>query len=333
MLFFVMGAAGFALTWASLDEGRGQLLFFAVLFYCINIATLLVALQHYERKTYQHNYLLYGFMTALLACLTLVKSIEGLVLIEVLVGLTLLPIALRTVIGGYAQYKNYGIALLGIAILLQFSNTLFQIFWLLTLDNRLIVFASSVFTQAVSFVFLGLGLTASLLIDEQRKLAELTVMDPLTELYNRRGMTQIMNADIDANKSVNVIAIDIDHFKKVNDTYGHEGGDVVLTEFARLVRSLARSTDVCCRLGGEEFLLFASDSSVSHCEKLAERIRSCTEQSSIQYDNYNISITASFGVAGLQTGESLESLIKRADEALYIAKQQGRNKVIVAPVS
>lgn len=121
---------------------------------------------------------------------------------------------------------------------------------------------------------------------------------------------------------------DIDFFKKINDNYGHETGDVVLRAFAGLLRKQTRPTDILARYGGEEFVILMANCDLASAVALAERIRSTVAATGIE--PLSAPITASFGVAELQKGETGDSLINRADEALYKAKQSGRNRVVIA---
>ena len=164
---------------------------------------------------------------------------------------------------------------------------------------------------------------------------ELAVADPLTGLFNRRYMeTQVgMMVDAAANRgrSLSVLAIDVDHFKSVNDTYGHSAGDKVLVELAARFKSYIRSMDVPCRIGGEEFLVVLPDTDVSVASQIAERLRKAI--SSKPFDAGptapNLPVTISIGIAGFEdSNDTLKAMLARADEALYKAKREGRNRVI-----
>ena len=121
---------------------------------------------------------------------------------------------------------------------------------------------------------------------------------------------------------------DIDHFKKVNDTHGHHAGDVVLASFGKILSGQTRGSDMAGRYGGEEFLVVMPRTGLGEAEKIAERIRAEVERA-IMLDP-GIRVTASFGVAERKSCNNWESLVKRADEALYLAKDTGRNKVVVS---
>jgi diguanylate cyclase (GGDEF)-like protein len=179
------------------------------------------------------------------------------------------------------------------------------------------------------------------LADKLHKLEEATETisrlagtDELTGLHNRRSFNEIyalaFNAARRHGHPLSLISIDLDHFKAVNDTFGHSMGDLVLKEFANLIRKMVRDEDVAVRWGGEEFIILLSHSACAAAAVLAERIRSNFEQhrSSVSA----LAVTASFGVVQLQDGEHEDDLIKRADDALYRAKHEGRNRVVTVGV-
>ena len=158
---------------------------------------------------------------------------------------------------------------------------------------------------------------------------ELAKVDPLTGLYNRREFDTIFqkmyqNAKT-GNEPLSVILADIDHFKMINDTYGHHEGDDVIIRFAGVVRNCIRSSDVCARWGGEEFIILLPDTDLHTAFDVAERIRHNT-LGCLQVGDHSIS--CSFGVARLEQGENFGELFKRADRYLYSAKEKGRNRTV-----
>jgi len=168
---------------------------------------------------------------------------------------------------------------------------------------------------------------------EIRKIA---YTDELTGIPNRRHFMERAEFKFDqtvaSNGTIAVLMIDIDHFKNVNDTYGHACGDEVITATAKVVStSLSSYKGICGRLGGEEFGLIHFDSSVAQSEKLAHTIRSTLAEISFRYDNHSFSVTVSIGVAVCDDAEStLTHLLKLADDALYASKRAGRNCVTIS---
>ena len=164
---------------------------------------------------------------------------------------------------------------------------------------------------------------------KQKAIHSLAVHDALTGLYNRHGVNEILNQKIEEFKrdlkSLSIIFFDIDYFKRVNDTYGHDMGDYVLENIAKIVDSEIRSSDIFARWGGEEFILFLPNTEVSEAINVAEKLRKAIEEHAFSDID---SITCSFGVTNLREKESKARFIKRADELLYQAKEFGRNCVI-----
>lgn len=155
-------------------------------------------------------------------------------------------------------------------------------------------------------------------------------MDQLTGAYNRHGCEDIFGSLCSREKAYSepfsLIMIDIDFFKAVNDTYGHDTGDNVLQHFARIMMSSIRRDDSLIRIGGEEFIIFLSNASKNIAVKSAEKIRLKIEEA--VYTSHNLKITASFGVVEYENNENMQSIIKRADTLLYKAKDSGRNMVV-----
>ncbi|MDU4942246.1 MAG: sensor domain-containing diguanylate cyclase [Mixta calida] len=152
--------------------------------------------------------------------------------------------------------------------------------------------------------------------------------DPLTQLLNRRGLHAVLEYFSTTRQPFAVLALDIDHFKRVNDTWGHDVGDRVIQQTARQLKSCARQTDVVCRSGGEEFLMILPGADEGTALALAERVRAATQQHAIEPVG---EVTLSVGVScWLSDSETLEESFRRADEALYRAKRAGRNCVVAA---
>jgi len=166
----------------------------------------------------------------------------------------------------------------------------------------------------------------SLLNQEHQQLEERLTRDPLTGVLNRDGLAPVFNQrwDADSYQLLSLIFIDIDLFKKINDTYGHNVGDQVLLAFAQVLSENTRTHDLLARWGGEEFVLACPDTTLENACGLAEKLRRCIEENDWPKA---LQVTASFGVAQMLKGESPTDFIARADKALYVAKAQGRNCV------
>ena len=155
--------------------------------------------------------------------------------------------------------------------------------------------------------------------------------DPLTGCLNRAGFSGVLLREQEelnrGGRPVSFMIFDIDHFKNINDTYGHLVGDEVLVNLAKLVQSMIRNTDSLVRWGGEEFVILSDDTSIQNAAFLAEKLRKAIEASTLIKQQQ---VTCSFGVTEMVPGEDPKSLIARADKALYSSKESGRNRVTVA---
>lgn len=156
--------------------------------------------------------------------------------------------------------------------------------------------------------------------------------DPLTSLLNRRGVEEKLIYEKDrmerSGKTFSLILCDIDYFKKINDKYGHDGGDYILTQIAKTIEKQSRKQDVVCRWGGEEFLLLLPETELEGAASLAEKIRKQMEVNIQIFKSQKIHITLSLGVACMAGFGNVDDCIKKADLRLYAAKGGGRNRVV-----
>ena len=171
--------------------------------------------------------------------------------------------------------------------------------------------------------------------DLQEELRLIAATDPMTKLYNRRYFTQaskhIFDLDKREKQNLSLIMIDIDKFKNVNDTYGHDIGDKVIIALADELIKEHRQSDIVCRFGGEEFVMLLPNTSLENAKTLAEKIRINIENSIIKIDEIELKFTISLGVSegDFCSEGDIEVALKHSDEALYHAKKSGRNKVCV----
>jgi len=158
--------------------------------------------------------------------------------------------------------------------------------------------------------------------------------DPLTQTHNRASfddsIKREMSLAVRNAKSLSLIFLDIDHFKTINDTYGHECGDATLVLGVKWIKENLRDSDIVFRYGGEEFVILLNGTDGNGAELLAERIRTSIESHTIAFGMETLKITASLGVSTLRDNDTLESFVQRADKAMYTAKNRGRNQVVVA---
>ncbi len=153
--------------------------------------------------------------------------------------------------------------------------------------------------------------------------------DALTNLFNRRGfddeLQEAVNNSQQTGRPLSVMMVDVDFFKKFNDTYGHQAGDEVLKTVARIIRTNLADKEIVCRYGGEEFAAIFPDSDIEAAKLCAERARDAVSREVVRFEGMDLAVTASAGLSELQAAESAAEFVKRADQALYASKNAGRN--------
>uniref|UniRef100_UPI003F6C6F52 GGDEF domain-containing protein n=1 Tax=Pseudomaricurvus sp. TaxID=2004510 RepID=UPI003F6C6F52 len=172
----------------------------------------------------------------------------------------------------------------------------------------------------------------------EARLLKMAHSDPLTGLANRARLSDVFNHEKTrsqrAGSPLSVVMFDLDHFKRVNDSYGHETGDLALKHFSALLRQSLRKTDLAARLGGEEFCMLLTDTSPAQALIVAEKVRLLLEKTPLQLGETHITLTLSGGVSGYgEDGDDLGSLIRVADRHLYKAKKNGRNQICFSGVT
>ncbi|WP_027720702.1 sensor domain-containing diguanylate cyclase [Maridesulfovibrio zosterae] len=202
-------------------------------------------------------------------------------------------------------------------------------------DKNIRLAKDQVSTLNAAVNHLSLALNNALMFTKIKTRAD---RDGLTRVFNRRSFDERLVEEFKRHQRLNtdlsLLMIDLDHFKNINDTYGHLAGDMVLERVARLFESTFRSTDFIARYGGEEFVILLPHTKEADAEMLAERVRVKIEKTNMPYQDKNIKVTASIGVSSVRPG-SLEKdveILRKADDALYNAKEQGRNRVMVSPM-
>jgi diguanylate cyclase (GGDEF)-like protein len=165
-----------------------------------------------------------------------------------------------------------------------------------------------------------------------QQLENAATIDPLTNCYNRRALDTYLENDIAYAKrhgfDLSIVMLDLDDFKLINDVYGHQAGDAVLKAISSLIPSAVRKSDYLARYGGEEFVLVLPDSTLYSAVQVAHKLREIIQNRKIHFGGKTISISASFGVASLESKQDGSSLLREADERLYKAKALGKNNVV-----
>ncbi|MCH5250078.1 MAG: GGDEF domain-containing protein [Lachnospiraceae bacterium] len=185
-----------------------------------------------------------------------------------------------------------------------------------------------IFLFMVTFIFIvDMQITNNRLHIQNAKLDTMASIDPLTGLYNRRSMQVFLDDALASDETFSMVMCDIDNFKKVNDTYGHDFGDVVLKDIAAIIKQLIGVNGNVCRWGGEEILILSNDSMDNTCQ-IAENIRKTVENHVFSLRDTSIHCTLTLGVATHKKGAPIDETITHADGRLYYGKQNGKNRVV-----
>lgn len=347
LLFFGAQNQGFSILWYWYNvEVKKELQWLNIDFYpsrmtsliaCTVLFSILLILCHYFKNNQKFRSFISYFSPAFYGVAMIyggytvgiysVPTISGFVCI-VLVGLVF-----------YNRKILYGIAIpitiFTIIVCYRSSNNLIAYAPLFTDElNQAQVFQNSFWVRSMAELFLPILFVSILFFEillsqwrrREKKIERLSTTDALTEIYNRRYIGDQLN--IVSTHLISVIILDLDHFKLINDSYGHEVGDLVLCRVARILESCLRQTDIVGRFGGEEFILLLPLMDLKQAQDVAERCRTKISQALIELkDKQRISISASFGIASSTGVLSKEELIRLADQALYLSKQKGRNCV------
>ncbi|MEO1489288.1 MAG: GGDEF domain-containing protein, partial [Pseudomonadota bacterium] len=225
----------------------------------------------------------------------------------------------------FVLFTSYAMFRPSLTILVQSQMTMaqYQASSLLTINLAM---------TAILCLLMSLALLATLFAERMEQERSEGTRDPLSGLPSRGAFEEAAQSMLDRAQderiAVSVILADIDHFKAVNDTWGHSAGDRVITAFGRLIASRIRPADEAGRVGGEEFCIFVWNCDESGAVALANRLRESFAQGPVKGFSKDTRFTASFGVAQWHTGETYKRVFKRADVALYQAKRGGRNSVM-----
>jgi diguanylate cyclase (GGDEF)-like protein len=276
-------------------------------------------------KYYKHmiNLLILALIFATLANLLLVKNLDS---FPIYMTEIYLIIFWTFTISGL-KIKQSTLSVFFVSVI-----TFIYYYFILPLPKELFIMHTFWMLSSISFGFVGaflLDRLSKINFINYEKLQNLAVTDNLTGLYNRTKLDEVLNNELDRSKRFNYcfsfMFIDIDYFKMVNDTYGHQSGDDFLIEFTNLINNNSRSTDHFFRWGGEEFVMICpevdKENILIHAEKLRQKIESYKFKS-IGYKTVSIGVTLS------RSDDIIDSLVKRADKALYMAKDSGRNQIV-----
>ena len=269
------------------------------------IATFLIAIINPDPQ-----FLYFLVLGGLISSLFLSARATAIVFVVTFIGLLLLP----AFVPGFSTLNN--------------TNALF---FILTVGG-LVVMAAAIRQRYIE----QLDWRTQQLVESEARLHELSIRDPLTGLFNRRYLEEVLALEmiraVRKQYPIGIIMADIDHFKRFNDTHGHAAGDAVLVQVGNLLRTHVRSSDVTCRYGGEEFILILPEASREITQIRAEQMREDASQLHAQYGDQTLEpVTLSLGVAIFPDhGSTIDALFGAADTALYRAKREGRDRVVIA---
>jgi diguanylate cyclase (GGDEF)-like protein len=333
-IYFILGVVSLLFVWVKQSTHINVNLSLSLFLYVVTSCFLLLAINEFDgEKKSQRRIII--FPHALVAAGSLLLSNDShtiifSILYSSVVYFTISYISFKRLI----TRKNIGYTIIGSAALLVLVLIPIQIYFYSVRQDYSLVYGLIFIGSSAGFVLVGIGFLTTVLVAENKKLSRLAQYDPLTGLLNRRGMyfslTHSIAASFRKDQEFSCINIDIDFFKQINDRYGHHGGDFVLKKISETLLTNVRPTDVCSRLGGEEFVIILPDTSESYAVSAAERIRVDIEKSEIMYMDKIIKLTSSFGVATHRKSIDIDYLLKDADKALYAAKEKGRNTVCIA---
>ena len=183
----------------------------------------------------------------------------------------------------------------------------------------------------LTVVFLALLRPAAKNAELYSEVHENSVRDALTGCFNRRHVLQVLDSELRrarrSHGAFALVMLDLDHFKTINDRFGHLGGDAVLAHVGQRMKAVLRGSDTKCRYGGEEFLVLLPDTPLAGARRVAEMLRKDLEQHPVRWNDQMLVVTASFGIADIAGEDTANTIMARADAALYRAKQSGRNCV------
>lgn len=229
------------------------------------------------------------------------------------------------------QHSNIGDGMIAFAGILVVVGTPLAYYQLLAASDPAGAQALAFGLYGAAYALVAIGFLASVLLEYQQHLSHLATEDPLTHLLNRRGLGDALHITLASaarhSQPMSAVMVDVDHLKKINDSFGHEVGDQVIQQVSRVLDRMCRGSDVVARTGGDEFMLVLPNTELPDARTLAERIRTEIAERPIVVDQQRIHVTISLGVASARGQIDLDELYQEADRAMYLAKRGGRNRV------
>jgi diguanylate cyclase (GGDEF)-like protein len=184
--------------------------------------------------------------------------------------------------------------------------------------------------EVIGVIVKIIGIALSNLLHKE-KIETSAMLDPLTSCYNRRTLDELLSKEVSKaqryTNNLSILMLDVDHFKAVNDCYGHLAGDHILKEISDLLKNEIRNSDYIVRYGGEEFIIVLPEIPIANAVALSERIKDKIEMTTFRFEDSRIKLTISIGISSFSTNKTSYELIREADEMLYISKNNGRNRI------
>lgn len=228
-------------------------------------------------------------------------------------------------------FNNIGDGIISFAALIMCLSLPLVVYFQLVSEKEVVAQALAFGGYSVAYVLVAIGFLASVLIEYQGHLARLSTHDPLSKVFNRRGMDEALQLSLAAaqrrNLPTSAIMIDIDHFDQINNSFGLATGDLVIRTIAELLGKMSRGSDVVARVAGKKFMLVLPETELKHAKVLADRIRLAIGERPMLVDEQRITVTASVGVTAFKGDVDLDELSQAADQAMNLARQGGRNQV------
>jgi diguanylate cyclase (GGDEF)-like protein len=295
------------------------------------ISTYILLLAAAQRAGVSNGRLVFGVL-GLGACLSAFFLSRGTMFVVHTATLALLFAGTAVLAGGRAwRQRNIGDAIVALAGLVMLTGVAWINYRYLSAGDLDRAEASALNLHGVAYALVAVGFLAGVLTDYQQQLSHLATEDPLTRLLNQRGQEEALRVSLAAASRgqlpVSALLLDIDGFRQVNDSFGHETGDRVLQVIARIMQQHSRATDVIARVGGDDFLLVLPDTDLTAARVVAERIRDAVGEQPLLVDDQEIPVTVSLGVSGGQGDINLDELRRQANRAMALAKRGGRNRV------
>ncbi|MEH6590925.1 MAG: GGDEF domain-containing protein [Halioglobus sp.] len=229
------------------------------------------------------------------------------------------------------KFRNIGDGIISFGALVVVASLPFSIYYVAVIDQPVMAQAIAFGSYSSAYVLVTIGFMASVLIEYQDNLLEMATRDPLSQVYNRRGLDEALQLSLASaqrrNIATSAIMVDIDHFHQINTSFGPEIGDQVIRKIGEILKDMSRNSDVVARVDGEKFLLVLPETDLEPARILAERICQAIGSQPLLIAQQSIAVTMSLGVACSQGGTSVDELTAEADNAMRLAKQGGRNQV------